>query len=149
MAKVKYIVHGLDCSTGEPMQHRVSDFKEACDDMEVWMGWWQYFKDARNLGGSEDDFWVEKQVTDYVTPTNEANRKQVEWMLEMAASAYACWKGIDEDHPNMGKRGKERLAKKYETKYQCYLLCLDKFVEGSILDTEAAVKAYSLDKWNV
>lgn len=85
----------------------------------------------------------------YVTPTIEANREQVEWMLEMAASAYACWKGIDEDHPTMGKRGKERLAAKYRHEYDCYLLCLDKFVEGSILDTEAAVKAYSLDKWNI
>ena len=148
MAKVKYIVHGLDCTTGEPMQHRVSDFKEACDDMETWVAWWKHFKDHRNLGGSELDFWIEKQVIDYVTPTIEANREQVEWMLEMAASAYACWKGIDEDHPTLGKRGKERLEAKYRHEYNCYLHCLDMFVKGNILDTEAAVKAYSRDKWN-
>lgn len=88
-------------------------------------------------------------ATNYVTPTIETNRKQVEWMLGMAAAAYADLKAIDDDHPTMGKRGKERLAAKYKHEYQCYLLCLDKFVEGSILDTEAAVKAYSRDKWNV
>lgn len=53
-----------------------------------------------------------KAKSNYVTPTIEANREQVEWMLEMAAAAYASLNAIDEDHPNMGKRGKERLTAK-------------------------------------
>ncbi len=152
MAKVEYIVHGISCTTGEKMVENApahSTLEEATEAMENWMGWWYWYKDSRKLGGNESDFFIEKKVTDYVTTTDEANREQVEWMLKMAASAYACWKGIDEDHPNLGKRGKEQLAKKYETEYRCYLLCLDKFVEGSILDTEAAVKAYSRDEWNI
>ena len=57
------IVHGISCTTGEKICHECDgEFLDALNDLNDWLGWWNYFKDTRNLGGTEEDFYIECQV---------------------------------------------------------------------------------------
>lgn len=66
MTTTKYIVNGINCTTGEKkinVEYTLEDAKELLDG---WIGWFNYYRDFRDLNGSEEDFYIEK-----VTVTTE------------------------------------------------------------------------------
>lgn len=65
---VKYIVHGIDCTTGEQKTSSevFDNLNDAVEHVEGWLGFYCYYKELRRLGGSENDFWIEKQTSERV-----------------------------------------------------------------------------------
>jgi len=96
MTITKYVVHGIDCTTGEPTTERTESDEvrvydtedQARESMESWMGWWAWYRDARHLGGTESDFWVEgtevpgEDATDW-------EREQREWLIANSETVIA------------------------------------------------------------
>lgn len=56
----KYIVHGISCNGSGKKTNEYDTMEEAKESMEDWMGWWYYYKDIRNLEGTEEDFFIEE-----------------------------------------------------------------------------------------
>lgn len=89
MTITKYVVHGIDCTTGKPMTERTESGDEvrvydtedqARESMENWMGWWNWFRGPRDLGGTESDFWVEGIEVSEEDET-DWEREQREWLI--------------------------------------------------------------------
>lgn len=60
MTTTKYIVNGINCTTGEKIINVEYSIEDAMELLEGWIGWFRYYKDTRELDGSEDDFYIEK-----------------------------------------------------------------------------------------
>lgn len=89
MTITKYVVHGIDYTISKLMTERTESGGEvrvydtedqARESMEIWMGWWNWFKGPRDLGGCESDFWVEEVEVPGEDAT-DWERGQREWLI--------------------------------------------------------------------
>jgi len=74
MKNAKYILHGIACDGSGKKVNEYETREEAQQAMEEWLGWFNYYKDTRNLEGSDSDFWIEEpeKTNDYM---NELAKK--------------------------------------------------------------------------
>lgn len=135
----RYIVHGIACDGSGKKTNEYQTKEEAERSMEEWMGWWQYYKDLSDLGGTEADFHIEEVVTSILTVTNEDNSQQVELMLEKAMHAYRNAKEAQFEHSRTKGNGsrssyEKRLNLKlsqatFQGDYEATVACIAMFVD--------------------